>query len=451
MLKAYAALRYLKRYSTIFAVSSGALPAAISVIRVSGKESRRCIEELTGRKKIVPRQLFYTNIQRNGELIDRGMAVFLPGPKTSTGEDVAEFYVHGSRAVVDCLLEALAQFDNMQPAKAGEFTKRAFLNGKMTLHEVQSLACLLAARTQRQRRLALHDNTLGKKQLIEMRASVEASIDFGDDVGFQWKNIRVGVSSMINELSSIQEQMHRGTLINEGLKIVILGQTNVGKSSLFNRMANRDMAIVSDIEGTTRDSLEATVQFSCIPVTIVDTAGIRKIPLDSLEAEGIRRTLRRAVEADIVIVVIDSNVCKDFEADVRLVLSWCHIEENTSVFVALNKCDLHSVPNNVFLPWPAVNISCVSGEGINSLLKIICEHINELCPMSDDSALLSSQVHRLLIKESILFLRKALRVNDVAIVAELLRDASDCVGEISGAIVNEQILDQIFSSFCIGK
>ncbi|EJW73317.1 hypothetical protein WUBG_15776 [Wuchereria bancrofti] len=162
MLEAYAVLRHLRRYCTIFAMSSGALPAAISVIRVSGKESRRCLEELTGREKILPRELFYANIRRDGELIDRGMAVFLPGPKTSTGEDVAEFYVHGSRAVVDCLLEALAKFDNVQPAKAGEFTKRAFFNGKMTLHEVHSLAYLLAARTQRQRRLALHMNTLGK-------------------------------------------------------------------------------------------------------------------------------------------------------------------------------------------------------------------------------------------------------------------------------------------------
>uniref|UniRef100_A0A0R3RQ57 TrmE-type G domain-containing protein n=1 Tax=Elaeophora elaphi TaxID=1147741 RepID=A0A0R3RQ57_9BILA len=334
----------------------------------------------------------------------------------------------------------------------------------MTLQEVQSLACLLAARTQRQRRLALRPNTLGKcvlcrdkamesmkKQLIEIRASVEASIDFSDDVEFQWEDIRVALSSVIRELSSIQEQMHRGTLINEGLRIVILGQTNAGKSSLFNRIANRDMAIVSEIAGTTRDSLEATIQLSSIPVTIVDTAGIRKIPSGSLEAEGIRRTLRRAMEADIVIVVIDGSVCKNFEMDVRSVLSCCHLEENSPVFVALNKCDLHAIPNNASLPWPTVNISCISGEGIDSLLKIICEHISELCPTSDDSALLSSQVHRLLMKESILALSKALKTNDVAIMAELLRDASNYIGEMSGAIVNEQILDQIFSSFCIGK
>ncbi|VDM94102.1 unnamed protein product, partial [Onchocerca ochengi] len=421
--------------------------------------------ELTGREKILPNQLFYANIRRNGELIDRGMAVFLSGPKTSTGEDMAEFYVHGSRAVVDCMLNTLAQFDNMQPAKAGEFTKRAFFNGKMTLHEVQSLAHLLNARTQRQRRLALCMNTLGngntiltdkamegiRKQLIEVRASVEASIDFGDDVKFQWENIRFAVSSIINELSSIQEQMHRGTLINEGLKIVILGQTNVGKSSLFNRIANRDMAIVSDIEGTTRDSLEVTVQFSSLPVTIIDTAGIREIPLDSLEAEGIQRTLARAKEANIVIVVIDSNVCKDFETEVRLVLSRCNLKEDIPVFVALNKCDLCSIPNGLHLPWPTVSISCISGAGITSLLGIICEHINQLCPMSDDSALLSNQIHQLLIKESIFILEKALKARDVAIVAELLRDASDHVSEMTGAVVNEQILDQIFSSFCIGK
>ncbi|EFO21052.2 hypothetical protein LOAG_07439 [Loa loa] len=385
------------------------------------------------------------------------MAVFLPGPKTSTGEDVAEFYVHGSRAVVDCLLQALGQFDNVQLARAGEFTKRAFFNGKMTLQEVQSLAYLLAAQTQRQRRLALRMNTLDKaiegirKQLIEVRASVEASIDFGDDVWFQWEDIRVVISLMISELSNIQEQMHRGMLINEGLRIVILGQTNVGKSSLFNRMANRDMAIVSDIGGTTRDSLEATIQLSSIPVTIVDTAGIREILLDSLEAEGIRRTLRRAAEADIAIVVIDSSMCKDFETDVRSVLSWCHLKKETPVFVALNKCDICNVPNNIVLPWPAVNISCISGEGISSLLEIICEHISELCPVSDDSTLVSSQAHRLLLKETILVLRKALEVNDVAVVAELLRDVSDYISEMSGTIVNEQILDQIFSSFCIGK
>ncbi|VIO96757.1 Uncharacterized protein BM_BM3931 [Brugia malayi] len=445
MLEAYAVLRHLRRYSTIFAMSSGALPAAISVIRVSGKESRRCLEELTGREKILPRELFYANIRRDGELIDRGMAVFLPGPKTSTGEDVAEFYVHGSRAVVDCLLEALAQFDNVQPAKAGEFTKRAFFNGKMTLHEVQSLAYLLAARTQHE--------ALGniRKQIIEVRASVEASIDFGDDVEFQWEDIRVAMSSIISELSCIQEQMKRGALINEGLRIVILGQTNVGKSSLFNHMANRDMAIVSNIEGTTRDSLEITVQLSSVPVTIIDTAGIREIPLDSLEAEGIQRTLRRAVEADIIIVVLDSSICKDFERDVRSVLSWCNLKKDTPVFVALNKCDLRSVPNNILLPWPAISISCISGEGISSLLKIICDYIDELCPISDNSALVSSQIHRLLVKEAISVLTKALKAKDVAITAELLRDVSDCISEMSGIVVNEQILDEIFSSFCIGK
>ncbi|MCP9260993.1 tRNA modification GTPase mnmE [Dirofilaria immitis] len=290
MLESYMALRCLKRCSSIFAVSSGALPAAISIIRISGWKRKLTMPTGThGSEKILPRHLFYTHIRRNGELIDRGMALdndpsagsptetllrLLPGPRTPTGEDMAEFYVHGSRAVVDCLLDTLAQFDNMQPAKAGEFTKRAFFNGKMTLQEVQSLAYLLAARTQRQRRLALRMNTLGKKQLIEVRASVEASIDFGDDVGFQLENIRFAVKSTIENLSSIQEQMHRGTLISEGLRIVIL--------------ANRDMAIVSHIEGTTRDSLEATVQLSSIPVTIVDTAGIREIPWIFLKRKACR-------------------------------------------------------------------------------------------------------------------------------------------------------------------
>ncbi|MCP9260994.1 hypothetical protein DINM_004387 [Dirofilaria immitis] len=158
-----------------------------------------------------------------------------------------------------------------------------------------------------------------------------------------------------------------------------------------------------------------------------------------------------AKEADIVIVVIDSSVCKDFEKEARLVLSQCCLEEDTAIFIALNKCDLRSIPNDVLLPWPAVSMSCISGAGINSLLEIICEHISELCPMSDNSALLSSQIHQSMVKESILILEKALKTKDVAIVAELLRDASDYISEMSSAVVNEEILDQVFSSFCVGK
>ncbi|VDN30494.1 unnamed protein product [Gongylonema pulchrum] len=235
-------LKLIVRSCSIFALSSGALPSAIAIVRVSGRESRRCLEELSGRKDFEPRQLFFAKLRYKGELIDRAMAVFLPGPRTSTGEDVAEFYVHGSRAVVDCLSDALSQFSNVRHAKAGEFTKRAFYNGKLTLSEVQSLSHLLAAQTQRQRRLALRTNTLGKvmekvrNQLVEVRASIEASIDFGDDVDFDWVGIRSAISAVIEKLKNIQQRVHRGTVITDGVQIVILGETNVGKSSLFNRI-----------------------------------------------------------------------------------------------------------------------------------------------------------------------------------------------------------------------
>ncbi|VDN00807.1 unnamed protein product [Thelazia callipaeda] len=457
MVMTFEVLKCLKRSCSIFALSSGALPAAISIIRVSGKESRYCLEELTGNRKISPRRLFFANIRWEGELIDQGMAVFLKGPKTATGEDMAEFYVHGSPAVVDCLLNTLAKFDNLRPAKAGEFTRRAFFNGKMTLHDVQSLRHLLAARTQRQRRLALHANSIDeamekvRKRLVEIRSVVEAFIDFGDDVEFDWKNIRSSIHLLISDLSSMEKGLYRGTLVINGLSIVILGHTNVGKSSLFNRLVNRDVAIVSDIEGTTRDALEATLHLSSLPVTIVDTAGIRKTPLDAIEAAGIQRTLQRAAEADIVIVVLDSSACGNVEVEVRSVLLHCQLKKDVSVIVVLNKCDLNTVPINSHLSWRIVRTSCTSDVGIDSLFDAVCETIDELCPSANDHVFLSSQQHQLLINKIHRTLSEALKVEDIAIIAELLRDASDYVGEISNLVVNEEILDQIFSSFCIGK
>ncbi|VDN30922.1 unnamed protein product, partial [Gongylonema pulchrum] len=383
--------------------------------------------------------------------------IFL-GPRTSTGEDVAEFYVHGSRAVVDCLSDALSQFSNVRHAKAGEFTKRAFYNGKLTLSEVQSLSHLLAAQTQRQRRLALRSNTLGKvmekvrNQLVEVRASIEASIDFGDDVDFDWAGIRSAISAVIEKLKNIQQRVHRGTVITDGVQIVILGETNVGKSSLFNRIVDREMAIVSNIEGTTRDSLEATLQISSIPVTITDTAGMRSSPLDILEAEGIRRTLKRAKEADILLVVMDSSLCKDIDAEACSLLSDLELREDVRIVIVCNKCDLRNVQHSLdSTSWPIVHVSCITGAGVESLFDVIRQQIDELCPVSDDNALLSRQRHRLLIEEALIALEQTAKVNDAAVIAELLRDATDAVGEVSGAVVTEQILDQIFSSFCIGK
>ncbi|KHN70694.1 tRNA modification GTPase GTPBP3, mitochondrial [Toxocara canis] len=448
------------RTSTIFALSSGSLPSAIAVIRISGKESHACLERLTKRGKFKARHMFYSPLfDAEGGLIDRAMAVFLPGPSTFTGEDTAEIYIHGSRAVVNCVCETLNRFEKVRPAKAGEFTKRAFFNSKLNLEEVQSLSYLLSAETQRQRVLAINSNQIGsavnnvRESLLQLACTLEAGIDFTDDVSFDWNSFVSRVDDVISELKAIDRRAQRGSLITDGARVVMLGKTNVGKSSLLNRIAEREVAIVSDIEGTTRDAVEARIELASVPVIFTDTAGLRTAN-DFLEAEGISRTIARAAEAQVLLAVVDVSRCENLEAEVTALLRHCKREHAPSIVVACNKSDLlpsHTRYDVSSLPWKVIFTSCIDAAGIDKLLEAVEEEIGTLCPDEEDDAILSRYRQRLLLTDAISVLQQIPKTHDAALAAEYLREASDLIGEISGAIVNEEILERIFSSFCIGK
>ncbi|VDN51036.1 unnamed protein product [Dracunculus medinensis] len=410
-------IRVAYRRCTIFALSSGSLPSAIAIVRTSGDKSYFCMQQLTRKKILVPRELFYSKLfTKNGELIDQAMNVFLP--------DTAEFFVHGSRPVVDSLCDALNEFDGVRPAKAGEFTKRAFFNSKLSFSQVQSLSFLLNAETQRQRKLAVKERALGtvvepiRAKLIATRSSLEAAIDFADDVGMDRFKLIKNVESIINDLKSMKLQSERGSLIINGIRVVLIGRTNTGKSSLINRIAHRDVAIVSEVEGTTRDALEARVEMSSIPVIFTDTAGIRN-SRDFIETEGVLRAFARVKEADIVLLVIDASTCTDIVDEVRKLMQECSVKRESHVIVVCNKADLITDKFKQFLPWKIVYTSCIIPNGWQTLIYMTGFKIVE--------------------------------IGDMAIVAEILRKASDYIGEITGAIVNEDILEKLFSSFCIGK
>ncbi|MFH4980559.1 hypothetical protein AB6A40_007268 [Gnathostoma spinigerum] len=444
-----------RKVSTIFALSSGSLPSAIAIVRLSGPESFSCLQKLTRRKSITPRFLFFANLyDRKGALIDRSMSVFLPGPSTFTGEDTVELYVHGGRAIVDCLCQTLEEFKDVRAAKAGEFTKRAFYNSKLSLLDVEALSDLLAAETQRQRRVAVRQKQLGnllneiRNHLVNTMSQVEAGIDFADEVGFDISTILPSVALIIDQLEKIELNASRGLLIRNGIHVVLIGETNVGKSSLMNRLAEREIAIVSDIAGTTRDAIETRIELHSIPIYVTDTAGIRTSD-DTLERKGISKTIEKVSESDIVVVVVDAR-SNTKDEDVRMLLKNCLVRNDQFIIVVSNKCDL-SDNEMVQLSWPQIMTSCLEGKGIEELIEEISKAVKNICPDEGNDMVISRQRHLNLVRQAICSLKEVNETDDLALIAQHLRNAADAIGEITGAIVNEHILDRIFSSFCIGK
>jgi tRNA modification GTPase len=354
--------RRFQSTTTIFALSSGSLPSGVAIIRISGPKSFEALKKLTRQKKneyFVAKKLFYTKIydisdtlkdgKKEDEILDHGMAVWLPGPHTFTGENTVELFLHGSKAVVNAVCNSLAKIENVEAAKAGEFTKRAFFNGKYNISQVESLNDLINAETESQRKLALKQNKAGKylepirEKLINLMAQIQAAIDFGEDIENQkidnFSNI---AAEILGQLRKFERGAKRGSLIREGIKVAIVGKTNVGKSSLINRLVEKDVAIVSNISGTTRDFLETRLHLNAIPVTVIDTAGIRETA-DLLEKEGIRRSFEKANEANIIVYVFDAKkLCNSFEIEMKEVLLFYNEskEDGRKVICCINKADL---------------------------------------------------------------------------------------------------------------
>lgn len=433
---------------TIYALSSGGLPAGVAVIRVSGVAAFAVAEALTGPLPVARMAALKTIRTRNGLTIDRGLVLIFPGPASFTGEDCVEIHVHGGKAVANALLDELSTFDRCRLAEHGEFSRRALENGKMDLVEVEGLADLIAAETEMQRRLALEHAAGGLSdlynawadRLTRSRALIEAELDFADE-----EDVPGSVSDLVwedmerlrSELSDHLAGAQLGEIIRDGLKVVIAGPPNAGKSSLMNALAKREVAIVTDIAGTTRDVLHVDLNIEGYAVRLYDTAGLRETE-EVVEREGIRRALMTVADADLVLSLaeIGDRPQLDFPGF------------SGKVLTLGTKSDIHAGSPIDY----DVLISSSSGVGLEQLHKLLRQDLSDRSEALS-LALPSRLRHRTLLGESLAAVKAALAAEDkgLDVRAEYLRRAGNSLGRITGRVDVEDLLDVIFSEFCIGK
>ena len=391
------------------------------------------------------------------EALDQGLVLWFPARASFTGEDVLELQVHGGRAVVAALLDALSAMPGLRPAEPGEFTRRAFLNGRLDLTAVEGLADLVDAETRAQARQALRqlDGALGRlyggwrEALLGALARLEAEIDFApeEDVPAQLhETVRPDVRRLSAEIAAHLADGHRGERLRAGLTVAVIGPPNAGKSSLVNRLARRDVAIVTPLPGTTRDVLEVHLDLGGYPVTLLDTAGLREAA-DLIEAEGVRRARARAERADVRLIMFDGAVWPELDpATLALV-------DEVAVIV-VNKCDLIVLAEPIAIGGrAALPVSCLTGEGIAPLLEALAERAAGLLA-SGDEPLLTRARHRAALQDAAEALARFSAAPDqteLALLAEDLRFATRALGRITGEVAVDEVLDRIFSEFCIGK
>ena len=442
---------------TIYALSTGPGISGIAVIRVSGKKTKDVIKTITGDKLPKPRTATRRkfNYINTNELIDEGVLLWFPAPNSYTGEDLAEFHVHGSRAVINALHKTLSQIKNCRLAEPGEFTKRAFQNGKISLLKAESIADLISSETEIQRKQALKIMS-GKSsdqfnswrdKLMKILSHIEAKIDFPDED--LPKNILSYIQKTSDQVSSeIQKTLndHKvGERIREGFKIAIVGPTNSGKSSLLNYLSKRDAAIVSEIAGTTRDVIETHLNLDGYPVVISDTAGIRESK-NEIEKKGIKLALNRAEDADLKLVIIEAkNV--DFKGVLKNLL-------DESAIIVINKSDLiKGKLNSQFKKYEHVLISIKKDLNLNKLISKIKNKLKNKF-ISSENILITRERHRQNLKNCVDHLQKFQEkksAKDFDKAAEDIRLATRHLGMIVGKVDVEELLGSIFNDFCIGK
>jgi len=482
---------------TIFALSSGRPPAAIAVIRIAGPRARAALEAL-GVKVPEPRKVGLARFRdpASGEVIDEGLVLFFEGAKSEVGEDTAELQPHGGRAIVAALLGALGGIEGLRPAEAGEFTRRAFENGKLDLTAVEGLADLVMAETEGQRRQAYRQmkGALGDRaeawrgRLIQALALVEARIDFSDEDDVPEDLLAPAVTiarALADEIGGALADGHRGERLREGMVVAIAGPPNAGKSTLLNRIARREAAIVSPYAGTTRDVIEVHLDLGGMPVTLLDTAGIRETD-DPVEMEGVRRAQARAVEADLVLWVVDASAGSDTG---DAMVGSGRNESDISIWHVVNKADLvqgltdgarGAVAKDSSEPKEQVNstisaevnkilrarsespvgvcerefiVSAGTGAGVPGLLAALEERATAFLAGAEP-ALITRARHRRALEDAVAALHRA-AARPVAdredLLAEELRLAAQALGRLTGRVDVEDILDVIFRDFCIGK
>ncbi|MEI7609935.1 MAG: tRNA uridine-5-carboxymethylaminomethyl(34) synthesis GTPase MnmE [Rhodospirillaceae bacterium] len=426
----------------------------MAVLRLSGPAAGDALAALTRRALPAPRAATLATLRdpAGGELLDRALVLWFPAPRSQTGEDVAEFQLHGGRAVLDGVTDALQALPGLRPAEPGEFTRRAFEHGKLDLTEAEAIADLVDAETAAQRRQALEQQggTLARlyegwrERLIRLLARLEACIDFPDEDlpdGLE-AEAAAALDALIAELAAHLDDGRRGERLRDGLSVAIIGPPNAGKSSLLNALARREAAIVSAQSGTTRDVIEVHLDVGGYPLVVADTAGLRDSD-DEVEQEGIRRARARAAAADIKIAVFDGD-------------KWPHLDSATEALIdeatisVVNKLDRHGVVAPVIAGHPALAISVRTGTGLPELVA----RLTGLAAAHLDTAgrpTLTRQRHRTALEDCRAALRRATAAELPELVAEDIRLAGRALGRITGRVTVDEVLDVIFRDFCIGK
>lgn len=437
----------------IFALSSGPPPAGVAIIRLSGPLVTRALIALCGEVP-APRVATLRTLRHpvSAAALDSALVLFFPAPASFTGEDVAELHVHGGRAVIAAMLEALAGMAGCRLAEPGEFTRRAFRAGRLDLTEAEGLADLVAAETDAQRRVALGQMQGSirtqyeswRSGLIRVRAMIEAELDFSDEEGVAGSWIASGLPTLRRireEIENALRDVKRGQRIREGAEIVILGAVNAGKSSLINALARKEAAIVSPEAGTTRDLVEVVLDLGGYRVTLVDTAGLRET--DSVvEQEGVRRAKQRAAGADLILWLwADPQLDQPRDVDSEGVTVWrvatkVDLLSGTALAEAERRSDL--------------NLSTVTGEGVEALLERLGAFLRNRLGGAEP-ALVTRTRHEQALREAVTLIDAGLGEGSAELAAESLRLASDVIGRVTGRVDVEEILDVVFGEFCIGK
>ena len=442
---------------TIYALSSGPGLSGIAVIRVSGSDTLKVLKNMTHLPTPDPKVASLRKFinPETKETIDEGILLWFPGPESYTGEDMAEFHIHGSKAVIEAMSLCISKVHGCRLAEPGEFTKIAFLNEKINLLKVESISDLISSETEIQRQQAIKImsgkssdkfNSL-RERLIKILSNIEAKIDFPEDdlPSDILKNIHSETKSIKNEIKKILSDQNVGEIIREGFKIAIVGPTNAGKSSLLNYLSKRDVAIVSEIAGTTRDVIEVQLNLDGFPVVISDTAGIREAK-DEIEKKGIKLALERAENADLILIVIEPK-------SVDFIDYFKSFEPKKSILI-INKIDLHiEHTSNEIKKYDTVKLSIKQEKNLDKLIHIIKEKLKNKF-ISQEDIYITRKRHRNNLEkcvEHLINFEKKNSIEDFDKAAEDLRLATRYLGMIVGKVDIEEILGSIFNDFCIGK
>ena len=445
-----------KSGATIYALASGTGRAGIAVVRLSGPNSGPALARLMGRALPEPRRATLAVLRdpASGVRLDRGLVLWFPGPASFTGEDMAEIHVHGGRASVAAILQALSGLGpalGLRMAEPGEFTRRAFMAGKFDLTAAEGLADLVEAETESQRRQALRqmEGALGelcqswRAAVVRACALMESEIDFSDQdlpEGLSGA-ARNEIAALLASIRSHLDDSARGMRVREGIRVAIVGPPNVGKSTLLNALAGAEAAIVSAIPGTTRDVIEVPLDIAGYKVVLADTAGLREAS-DPIEQEGVRRALAAGKNADLAILVLDPGTARDGEK-----IAGNFLKDMSQHIVIINKSDLPGVEN-----FPGIKVSARTGAGLNELIQEIRSRIESRFGSGEELVpVLTRARHRELLEACAENLARALGAKNQELVAEDLRLAARSLGAVTGHVNVENILDVIFRDFCIGK